>query len=168
MDTTSPGLAPATAHKRSFGPNSAFLGAVPVLLALICAQSAAAGKHDIAAALTIANLELQWANAQKIAKPEIVAPMLGDSFVNTDADGQTYGKDRLLSNLKGGSWEENSISDVKVTVYGNMAVATGAWSGKGVDGDGTKINLRERWTDTWIKISGGKWQCVASQQTAVK
>jgi ketosteroid isomerase-like protein len=139
-----------------------------VLSALISAPIAGAGTKDIATALTIANLELQWANAQKIGKAELVTPLIADGFVNTDADGQTYGKDRLLSNLKGGVWEENGISDVKVTVYGNVAVATGAWAGKGVDGDGTKIDRRERWTDTWVRMRNGKWQCVASQQTAVK
>ena len=139
-----------------------------LLYVLAAAPLASAGKHDIAIALTIANLELQWANAQKIAKPEIVAPMIADSFVNTDPDGQTYGKERLLSNLKGVSWEEIGISDVKVTVYSNTAVATGTWTGKGIDGGGTKIDRRERWSDTWICMPNKKWQCVASQQTAVK
>jgi ketosteroid isomerase-like protein len=37
-----------------------------------------------------------------------------------------------------------------------------------VDGDGTKVDRRERWTDTWVKMKDGKWQCVASQQTPVK
>jgi ketosteroid isomerase-like protein len=92
--------------------------------------------------------------------------MLAAMFVNTNADGQTYGKEKLLANLKGGQWEQNGISGVKVTGYGNAAVATGAWSGKGVDGDGTKIDRAERWTDTWVKMPSGKWQCVASQQTA--
>jgi ketosteroid isomerase-like protein len=55
---------------------------------------------------------------------------------------------------------------VKVTVYGNTAIATGAWAGKGIDGDGTKIDRVERWTDTWVKMPDGKWQCVASQQTS--
>jgi ketosteroid isomerase-like protein len=57
---------------------------------------------------------------------------------------------------------------VKVTVYGNTAIATGAWAGKGVDGDGSKIDRHERWTDTWLKGADGKWQCVASQQTEAK
>jgi ketosteroid isomerase-like protein len=95
-----------------------------------------------------------------------VAPMLAEGFVNTDADGQTYGKQRLLSNLKGGQWEHNDISDVNVTVYGNTAIAAGAWAGKGIDGDGTKIDRAERCTDAWVKMPGGKWQCVASQQTS--
>jgi ketosteroid isomerase-like protein len=94
--------------------------------------------------------------------------MLAESFVNTDADGQVYGKAQLLSNLKGGKWEQNGISSVEVAVYGDSAVATGAWAGKGVDGDGTRIDRRERWTDTWVRTGDGMWQCVASQQTAVK
>ena len=83
---------------------------------------------------------------------------LAETFINTDADGQTSGKTQLLMNLKGGKWEQNRISDVKVTVYGDAAVATGAWRGKGVDGDGTKIDRGERWTDTWVKTGNGKWR----------
>jgi ketosteroid isomerase-like protein len=60
------------------------------------------------------------------------------------------------------------ISDVKVTACGDAAVAIGAGRGKGVDGDGTKIDREERWTDTWVKTSKGKWQCVASQQTTTQ
>ena len=114
----------------------------------------------------ITELEFQWAEAQKLGNAKVVAPMLAEGFVNTDADGQTYGKERLLANLKGGQWEQNGISDLKVTVYGKTAIATGAWAGKGIDGDGTRIDRAERWTDTWVKMPGGKWQCVASQQTS--
>src|SRR6267142_2508880 len=68
-----------------------------------------------------------WAEAQRLGKADVVGPMLADNFVNTDVDGATYGKAQLLSNLKGGKWEENGISDVKVNVYGDAAVATGSW-----------------------------------------
>ncbi len=112
----------------------------------------------------ITRLEYAWAEAQKNGKADVVAPLLTEDFVNTDADGETYGKARLLSNLKGGVWESNGISDVQVIVSGETVIATGAWAGKGVDGDGTHIDRRERWTDTWVRING-KWQCIASQQT---
>jgi len=119
-------------------------------------------------AAAIAHLEQVWADAQKAGDAANVAPLLADSFINTDVDGNRSGKSELLSNLKGGKWEHNEISDVKVMAYGDTAIATGAWSGKGVDGDGTKIDRNERWTDTWVKMKDGKWQCVASQQTSVK
>ena len=56
---------------------------------------------------------------------------------------------------------------MKVIVYGHIAVATGLWSGKGLVGD-HKVDMSERWTDTWVRMPGGLWQCVASQQTAIK
>jgi ketosteroid isomerase-like protein len=116
----------------------------------------------------VSDLEYLWAEAQRLGKADVVSPMLADTFTNTDADGESYDKSRLLSNLKGGKWDVNSISDVKVKVYGDTAVATGSWTGKGVDGDGTRIDRSERWTDTWVKTSKGTWQCVASQQTTSK
>jgi ketosteroid isomerase-like protein len=116
----------------------------------------------------VSDLEYQWAEAQRLGKADVVGPMLADNFVNTDVDGATYGKAQLLSNLKGGKWEENGISDVKVKVYGDAVIATGSWKGKGVDGDGAHIDRSERWTDTWVKMPNGKWQCVASQQTTSK
>ncbi len=67
----------------------------------------------------IAELEFKWAEAQKLGNRKVVASMLAEGFVNKDADGQTYGKEKLLSNLEGGQWEHNGISDVKVTVYGH-------------------------------------------------
>lgn len=121
-----------------------------------------ASRHSIEEQITA--LEYQWADGQKVGDTKAVDPLLAPDFVNTDADGQVYGKDRLLSNLKGGKWEYNTISDVKVIVHGTTAIATGAWAGKGVDGDGTAIDRSERWTDTWVKTSRG-WRCVASQQT---
>ena len=121
---------------------------------------------NIAASIT--HLEQASADAQKAGDAANVAPLLADNFVNTDVDGNRSGKAELLSNLKGGKWEQNEISDVKVSAYGDTAIATGAWTGKGVDGGGTKVDRRERWTDAWVKMSDGKWQCVASQQSAVK
>ena len=140
---------------------------VPALLALICIMFPLSLLAQTAVADSIAHLEQGWAEAQKAGDAARIAPLIADSFVNTDVDGKTSKKAELLANAKGGKWEHNAISDVKVSVYGDTAIATGAWSGKGVDGDGTKVDRNERWTDTWVKMKDGKWQCVASQQTAV-
>lgn len=102
-------------------------------------------------AASITRLEQAWADAQKAGDAANVALLLADTFINTDVDGNRSGKSELLSNLKGGKWEQNEISDVKVSVYGDTAIATGAWLGKGVEGDGTKVDRRERWTDTWVQ-----------------
>lgn len=142
-----------------------FTAVLLVLVGLpILATCLSAAGNETQKAIT--DLEYKWADAQKVGNAKAVEVILAEGFVNTDADGQTYGRGKLLANLKGGQWELNGISDVKVTVYGSTAIATGTWAGKGIDGDGTKIDRTERWTDTWVKMSDGKWQCVASQQTS--
>ncbi|HZE26508.1 MAG TPA: nuclear transport factor 2 family protein [Terriglobales bacterium] len=144
----------------------ALLAAVVLLLCRPTLPAWSQASPDLEKA--ISDLEYKWAAAQKDGKPEMVAPLLADRFVNTDTDGKVSGKEALLASLKGGRWEQNGISDVKVIAFGHVAIATGAWTGKGVDGDGSKVDRRERWTDTWVRMPGGLWQCVASQQTATK
>src|SRR4051812_2380382 len=139
-----------------------------LLLALLIAatQAALCSEKDTVAAITA--LENKWAEAAKTGDAAVVEPMLSPTFITTDVSGHSYNKRELLANLKGGKWESNGISDVKVNVYGDAAIATGAWAGKGVDGDGTRIDRHERWTDTWVKNKAGKWQCVASHASEVR
>jgi ketosteroid isomerase-like protein len=140
------------------------------VLFLFCAVGAvpawAQSSPDVEQA--IAELESKWAAAQKDAKADVVEPLLADRFVSINTEGQLASKEQLLAHIKPGKWDEYGISDVKVIVYGHVAIATGLWRGKGVVGESTKVDLRERWTDTWVRMPGGLWQCVASQQTAIK
>ena len=119
-------------------------------------------------ATDIVDLERKWAASQAAGDAAPVAEMLAPGFISTDVNGHTSTRDQILANMKGGHWDVNELSDVKVTQYGNTAIATGGWTGKGVSGNGTKIDRHERWTDTWIKMPNGKWQCVASHQSEVK
>ncbi len=48
----------------------------------------------------------------------------------------------------------------KVDAYGDSAVVVGGFRSKGVD-KGKKYENRERFGDTWVKITGA-WKCVAS------
>ena len=57
---------------------------------------------------------------------------------------------------------------MKVTVFGDTAIATGGFKGKGTDAMGKPFDNNERWTDTWMKMPSGKWQCIASQATPTK
>ena len=137
------------------------------MFALVALPLAMADKN-LGPAELIADLEHKWADGQKRGDAAAVAPMLASNFESTDVNGNTYGREKLLANLKGGKWEKNEIGDVKVRLYGNTAIATGTWTGKGVDGDGTKIDRHERWTDTWIRMPGGNWQCVASHASSIQ
>jgi ketosteroid isomerase-like protein len=58
---------------------------------------------------------------------------------------------------------------VKVTVFGDTAIATGEFKAKGTDArSGKPFEEHDRWTDTWVKMPSGKWQCVATQDSALK
>lgn len=127
----------------------------------------ALGQDEGHIAQAILHLEQQWAGAQRDGKPDVVAPMLADDFITIGTDGKLTGKKELLAHLDRGDWEQNEISDVKVIVHGDTAVATGLWTGKGMMGT-RRIDLHERWTDTWVRTSTGQWQCLASQQTEIK
>lgn len=116
----------------------------------------------------VAALEQQWLKAQKASNPDLLAPLLADRFVNTESDGKVMDKAETLADTKSTKWDSAEYGLVKVTVFGNTAIATGVFKGKGTDGSGKPLDVRERWTDTWVKMPNGQWQCVASQGSPVK
>jgi ketosteroid isomerase-like protein len=111
----------------------------------------------------IAALEEQWLQSQKTNNPDVVAPLLADKFVSTGADGKVMNKAEALANAKATKYVSAEYEDVKVTVFGDTAIATGGFKGKGTDASGKPMDVHERWTDTWVKMPNGKWQCVATQ-----
>ena len=117
---------------------------------------------------SIAGMEQQWATAAKAGNADAVAPLLADNFINMDSDGTLHTKTESLSRMKSAKWEMNQISDVKVTAFGNTAIATGGWQGKGTDSAGKPVDAHETWVDTWVKMPGGKWQCVSSASAPAK
>jgi ketosteroid isomerase-like protein len=116
----------------------------------------------------VAALEQQWLQSQKTNNPDLLAPLLADNFVDTSSDGKVTGKAETLAVAKSMKWSSAEYNDLKVSVFGDTAIATGGFKGKGTDASGKPLTVDERWTDTWVKMSNGKWQCVASQTTPVK
>jgi ketosteroid isomerase-like protein len=78
------------------------------------------------------------------------------------------GKAEFLATQKSIKWSSAENTDVKVTVFGYTAIATGTEKWKGTDPSGQTLDENERWTDTWVKMPSGKWQCVASHQSRNK
>jgi ketosteroid isomerase-like protein len=115
---------------------------------------------------TVSHYEQDWAAAAKANDPAKVAPMLSEVFVQMDADGSMHNKSESLARIKSDKWEINEVSEIKVVLHGNMAIAMGAWRGKGTMADGRTVDAHEHWLDTWLK--NGKWQCIASASTLVK
>ena len=116
----------------------------------------------------VAALEEQWLQALKTNNPDLLAPLLADKLVITSEVGKVAGKAETLADVKSIKWNSAENSDVKVTVFGDTAIATGGLKGRGTDASGKPFDLDVRWTDTWVKMPGGKWQCVASHDSTIK
>jgi uncharacterized protein (TIGR02246 family) len=116
----------------------------------------------------VAALEQQWLKAQKTNNPDLLAPLLADKVVVTDGDGKVTDKAETLAFYKKTKWDSAEYTDVKVTVFGDAAIATGGFQGKGTNAAGKPFDEHERWTDAWVKMPSGKWQCVASHVSPVK
>ena len=116
----------------------------------------------------VAELEQQWLQSQKTNNPDLLVPILADKFVNTGSDGKVTGKVETLATAKATKYDSAEYNDLKVTVFGDTAIATGGFKGKGTDASGKPLDVNERWTDTWLKMPNGKWQCIASHGSLVK
>src|SRR5580700_6082645 len=81
----------------------------------------------------VAALEQQWLQSQKTNNPDLVAPLLADKFVNTGSDGKVMNKAASLANAKATKYDSAEYEDVKVTVFGDTAIATGGFKAKGTD-----------------------------------
>ena len=139
------------------------------LIALIslgsAAWSQAQSTGEIEKAVTA--LEQQWLQSQKANNPDLVAPLLADKFVETSSDGKVMNKAEALAQAKATKYVSAEYQDVKVTVFGDTAIATGGFKGKGTDASGKPMDVHERWTDTWVKMPSGKWQCVATHGSTI-
>ncbi len=113
-------------------------------------------------------LEMQWLKSQTTNNVALLEPLLADKFVETSSEGKVTDRKETLAMAKATHWTSVEYADMKVTVFGDAAVAVGVFKGKGTGEKGKAIDENERFTDTWVKMAGGKWQCVASQASAIK
>jgi 2-iminobutanoate/2-iminopropanoate deaminase len=94
--------------------------------------------------------------------------IFADEFVYTNPDGEVRNKAQQLAFARSGDLKlESGTSDqVKVRVYGNMAVMTGRFTAKGLF-KGKSLEINERYTTVWIK-QNGRWRLVAEQGNFIK
>jgi len=116
----------------------------------------------------VAALEERWLQALNTNSPDLLAPLLADKFVSTSPEGKVAGKAEALADVK--TYEKNSgaNSEMKVIVHGDTAIAIGILKAKTKDPSGKIVDLNLQWTDTWVKMPSGKWQCVASHASPIK
>lgn len=64
----------------------------------------------------------------------------------------------------GTTYDSLALSEVAARVVGDSAIVTGINHVKGRDAKGQPIDVRVRFTDTWVKRNG-RWLAIASQGT---
>lgn len=139
--------------------------ALVIVLSGAAVQAATPGGDERA----VAAAEQQWLKSQQTNNVELLAPLLAEKVVETTDEGKLLaGKDAVLSDAKSDTWSSAEYTDLKVTVFGHTAIATGTFLGKGTDAAGKPLDTRVRFTDTWVKMANGKWLCVATQDSRVQ
>jgi ketosteroid isomerase-like protein len=137
-------------------------------LVLLATASLSLAQKNAGAEKAVADLEQQWLKSQRTNNIDLLVPLLADGFTNTSSDGKVTNKAEDIAEAKATKYTSVDYIDVKVTVFGDTAIAIGGFKGKGTDSSGKPLDANERFTDTWVKMANGKWQCVASHQSPVK
>jgi ketosteroid isomerase-like protein len=134
---------------------------VLLLLTLPATQAEPTQRSDEGA--HILALDNSWNRALETSDITALDMLLADKFVSVDIDGSMQSKPEFLTSIKAPAYHAPAqavTEQSSVEVYGDSAVVVGIFRTAGVD-KGKKYMNRERYVDTWVKISG-TWKCVAS------
>ncbi len=116
---------------------------------------------------TVAELENQWAQAQRLNDIDQLEPLLAERYASTETDGEVMSRAEVLLEERSTKYTTVEVEDLQVTAFENVAIANMVVSSRGTI-KGKKFEHHARWTDTWAKMANGSWQCVASHGTSVK
>jgi ketosteroid isomerase-like protein len=143
---------------------------VCLVTALWCLSASAQSKkiNSVSVESEIAALEQSWAAAQKANDPVSIAPLLADNYIEVLPDGSLMNKSQVLDDAKKSKYETIELSDLKIISFGDTAIVIGTFDAKRFDKDGKPLQDHERYVDTWRKMPGGKWQCIAEGNTAIR
>ena len=133
---------------------------------LVMTGSAAAG--DLSATQKkLVDVEAAWSTAFVHKDVAVLSSTIADDWTGQNDSGKTETKAGLIASVKSGEMAITSMTnhDLKVRVFGNIAVVQGAddekSSYKGKDTSGSYT-----WMDV-LENRGGKWMAIASQVTKV-
>ena len=143
----------------------------PCLLLLFVAIAAPAqnpGDDQHAVESKLIALENIWNQAQLHRDTGALEALLAANFSNTEWDGEVTNRAQFLEDIRNPRYKPSlsTIQDLKVALYGNMAILTGTYHTKGTS-EGKPYEHFGRFTDTWT-FDSGHWQCVASHTSLLK
>jgi len=139
-----------------------------VVIVFIPLQSAhAQSSSDTVAAIT--RLENDSVKADLAADTSWTEKFLADDWMGCDSEGKWYTKAealKLMADTKNNNFKSEKLTDLKVRVYGNTAVATYKDTYDAmVEGQHRARSVAS--TDVWVKM-GSDWKQVSSRGTTTK
>lgn len=114
-------------------------------------------------------LENQWQAAIMKGDANAIGKLVADDFVGTSSTGKVGSRSTLLAAVRRdkNTYKSATARSMSVRSLGpDVAVVTGVATEVGTTPDGKNFRVSRRFTDTW-RERNGKWQCVASQATAI-
>ena len=91
--------------------------------------------------------------------------LLHPNYTIIQPGGQIEGKAETLASLQGDTrtWEIANSDEMSAQLYGQTAIVTGRWRGKGQNGD-EQFDYSARFLSVWVS-ENGRWRNVAYQAT---
>ena len=114
-------------------------------------------------------LETAWSQAVVNREVAILDRFYAEEYIFTNEDGVASNKAKEIADITSGTFRLNSFrfSDLKVRLYGDVALVTGQNNITGRWEDIAKdVSGPYRFTDVFVKRDG-RWQCVASQSSPI-
>ena len=111
----------------------------------------------------IIQLEKEWTEAGPKGDIGLFERIASDDYVIVDVDGSIRTKQAEIANFRKEKQTGQTMDDVKVRVYGDMAVVVGRFTIAGTYA-GESNNFAARFTDVWFKRDG-RWRVASSQNT---
>ena len=142
---------------------SCLLAFVALSNVTVCRAEGSSGDVEKA----IAALENKWSEGEAANNVDLIAPLLADKFIITESDGQVQGRAAFLAEERSLKYTDSVVEDLKVTVYGDTAIASYALHQK-YTSKGKAVDQYTRETDTWVKMPSGTWQCAAAHGSKIK
>jgi ketosteroid isomerase-like protein len=147
---------------------TAFVPILVIVAAACAGATPSAARPAPDAAHTVGELQRAWVAALQRGDVAAIEEILAPDFINTAANGKVLPRTEELAPVRAGTvkFTKAELDDLRVRVFGDVAVATGIGIFEGSFGD-RGFSGRERFTDVWVQRSG-RWQVVASHNSLLR
>ena len=146
-------------------PYPGFIRTTFLVLAVVCLAPLPGWCQTNADRSRVLSLENAWNQAVQEKNIVAIQTLLDAALIYVDYDGKLMDKTEYLASVRSDSFHAARIVSeaMQVHLYSAVAVVSGVYRENGLK-NGKPYQLRERFTDTWVRQGEG-WMCVASHST---